>query len=137
MPPIPFPSDAWIKAFMEDINSSPTYAEAAKAWEGDFYFIVEPGGELTHTAVLYVDLWHGNCRDALDATHSDGRQPAFRLSAPVTTWKKVMTKKLDPMQAMMTGQIKLTGNMAMVMRNVRAAKELVECCTHIDTQFPV
>jgi len=47
-----------------------------------------------------------------------------------------MTKKIDPIQALMTGQLKLTGNMAMVMRNVRAAKELVESCTHIPTEFP-
>ena len=55
----------------------------------------------------------------------------------MANWKKVMTKKLDPMQAMMTGQLKLTGNMAIVMRNVRAAKELVESCTRIETEFPV
>ena len=48
-----------------------------------------------------------------------------------------MTKQLDPMQAMMTGKLKLQGNMAMVMKNVRAAKELVESCTRIDTDFPV
>ena len=63
--------------------------------------------------------------------------PAFLLSGPVTVWKKVMTKQLDPMQAMMTGQLKLTGNMAMVMKNVRAAKELVDSCTRIPTKFPV
>ena len=41
-----FPSDAWIKALMDDLNKSAAYAEAAKTWEGDFYFIVEPGGAL-------------------------------------------------------------------------------------------
>jgi putative sterol carrier protein len=48
-----------------------------------------------------------------------------------------MTKKLDPLQAMITGQLRLTGNMAIVMRNVRAAKELVESCTRVETEFPV
>jgi putative sterol carrier protein len=48
-----------------------------------------------------------------------------------------MTKKLDPIQAMMTGSLKLTGNMAIIMRNVRAAKELVESCTRIETEFPL
>lgn len=48
-----------------------------------------------------------------------------------------MTRQLDPMQAMMTGQLRLQGNMAMVMKNVRAAKELVESCTRIPTIFPV
>jgi putative sterol carrier protein len=134
---IPFPSDAWIKAMMEDLNNSDSYLQAAKNWEGDFYFIIDPGGDLNETVVLYMDLWHGKCRSACLAPENDGFNPEFRLSAPVETWKKVMTKKLDPMQAMMTGQLKLTGNMSMVMKNVRAAKELVESCTRIPTEFPV
>ncbi len=134
---IPFPSDAWIKAMMEDLNASTAYLEAAKNWEGDFYFVVEPGGSLAQTVTLYMDLFHGKCREAFAVTDPVAKIPAFRLSGPVATWKKVMTKKLDPMQAMMTGQLKLQGNMAVVMRNVRAAKELVESCTRIETEFPV
>lgn len=134
---IPFPSDAWIKAMMDDLNASDAYLEAAKNWEGDFFFIIEPGGELSQTAVLYMDLWHGKCRDARQILDGETLAPAFRLSGPVVIWKKVMTKKLDPMQAMMTGQLKLQGNMAVVMRNVRAAKELVESCTRIETDFPL
>lgn len=134
---IPFPSDAWIKAMMEDLNASAAYLEAAKNWEGDFFFVVEPGGSLEKPIILYMDLYHGKCRDAYAYAEGEGLKPAFRLSGPVATWKKVMTKKLDPMQAMMTGQLKLSGNMAIVMRNVRAAKELVESCTRIDTAFPV
>jgi putative sterol carrier protein len=37
----------------------------------------------------------------------------------------------------MTGKLKLAGNMSMVMKNVRAAKELVESCTRIETDYPV
>lgn len=134
---LPFPSDPWVKALMEDLNASPTYLDAARNWEGDFYFIVEPAGKLAEPVTLYMDLWHGKCREAFAAEGGVQREPVFRLRGPAATWKKVMTKQLDPMAAIMTGQLKLTGNMAMVMRNVRAAKELVESCTHIPTDFPV
>ena len=134
---IPFPSDEWIKAMMVDLNGSQAYEDSARTWEGDFYFIIEPGGELTEPVMLYMDLWHGKCRDAFQANDPEQRNPVFRLSGPPATWKRVMTKQLDPMQALMTGQLKLKGNMSMVMRNVRAAKELVESCTRIDTKFPV
>ena len=132
-----FPSDAWIKALMEDLNKSETYAEAAKNWEGDFYFVVEPGGVLTSSMMLYMDLWHGKCREAFKVADESVKNPVFRMSAPVATWKKVLTKKLDPIQGMVTGQLKLKGNMAMVMKNVKAAKELVESCTRIETEFPI
>ncbi len=133
---LPFPTDEWVKAFMADLNVSRAYLEAAKNWEGDFYFIIEPGGELMQPVILYMDLWHGRCREAF-AVNGRVKEPVFRLSGPVETWKKVMTKQLDPIQAMMTGQLRLTGNFAMIMRNVRAAKELVEGCTRIPTKFPV
>ncbi len=133
---LPFPSDDWVKALMEDLNVSQAYLDAAKNWEGDFYFVIEAGGTLQQPVTLYMDLWHGKCREAF-AVNGHRKEPVFRLSGPVTTWKKVMTKKLDPMQALMTGQLKLTGNMAMIMRNVRAAKELVESCTRVPTDFPV
>ena len=134
---IPFPSDSWIKAMMADLNASAAYKQAAEKWEGDFYFVVDPGGTLETPVTLYMDLWHGDCRNAFAVEDPTACSPVFRLAGPVATWKKVMTKKLDPMQAMMTGQLRLTGNMAMVMKSVRAAKELVESCTRIPTDFPI
>lgn len=132
-----FPSDEWIKALMEELNKSEAYAEAAKSWEGDFYFIVNPGGTMEKPACLYMDLWHGKCREAFAVMDDSVKNPAFRMEAPVTTWKKVLTKNLDPIQGLVTGQLKLKGNMVMVMKNVKAAKELVEGCTRVDTEFPV
>jgi putative sterol carrier protein len=134
---IPFPTDEWIKAMMVYLNESKSYEEAARNWEGDFFFVVEPGGTHKETVTLYMDLWHGKCRNAFEVTGETDLKPAFVLKAPVANWKKVMTKKLDPIQAMMIGQLKLSGNMAMVMKNVRAAKELVESCTRILTEFPL
>jgi putative sterol carrier protein len=122
---------------MEDLNHSHPYAEAAKNWEGDFYFVVEPGGKLNKPVTLYMDLWHGKCRDAFLVENESAKSPVFRMTAPAATWKKVLTKQLDPIVGMMTGQLKLKGNMAMVMKNVRAAKELVESCTRIPTEFPL
>jgi putative sterol carrier protein len=132
-----FPGDSWVKALMEDLNQSAAYAEAAKNWEGDFYFVVDPGGTLEKTVVLYMDLWHGKCREAFEVADESAKTPVFRMTAPVATWKKVLTKQLDPIQGLVTGQLKLKGNMAMVMKSVKAAKELVEGCTRVDTEFPL
>ncbi len=130
-----FPSDAWVKALMEELNQSAAYAEAARTWEGDFYFVIEPGGSLTKATLLYMDLWHGKCREAFQVAEESVKTPVFRMSAPPATWKKVLTKKLDPIQGLMTGQLKLKGNMAMVMKSVKAAKELVEASTRVETEF--
>jgi putative sterol carrier protein len=134
---IAFASNEWASALMEVINKSEAYRSAAKTWEGDFYFIVEPEGSLTERSILYVDLWHGDCRDAFVAESEAIRNPEFVINAPVSAWKQVVTKQLDPIQALMTRRLKLRGNMMKIMRAVKAAQELVNCCTMVPTQFPV
>src|SRR5512133_3077051 len=102
-----FPSNAWVKAYMQDLNQSEAYLDAARNWEGDFFFQVEPGGSLENTVILYMDLWHGRCRAAFEVLDHDAPKPAYILSAPVATWKKVITNQLDPIQGIITGQLKL------------------------------
>jgi putative sterol carrier protein len=57
------------------------------------------------------------------------------MEAPLKVWRKVIQKQLDPIQGLLTRQLKLKGNMAMIMRNVKAAQELVECCTRVPTEW--
>jgi putative sterol carrier protein len=133
---ITFPSDMWIKALMEDLNASQAYQEAARNWEGDFFFVIELNGGSNEKRYLYMDLWHGKCRNAYEVkSPADHPKTAFLMSGSLVNWKKIITRKLDPIQAMMTNQLKLQGNMAMIMKSVRAAKELVECCTRIPTDY--
>jgi putative sterol carrier protein len=131
-----FLSDEWIKTLCQEINQSEAYAQAARNWEGDFYFVVELEGEMKETVIFYVDLWHGECRGARLITDEKEKAPAFRMSAPLSSWRKVVEKELDPIQGLMTRKLKLEGNMAMIMRNVKAAQELVNCCTLVPTEFP-
>jgi len=130
-----FGTDEWLNAFKEAINSSEAYAEAAKTWEGDFYFIVDPGGAIDKEMVLYVDLWHGKCRDAFRVADRSAKEPEFVISAPESVWRKIIDKQLDAIQGMMTRQLKIKGNMVKIMKAVKAAKELVECTTQVPTEF--
>jgi len=57
---IDFATDEWANALAEKINDSEAYAQAAKTWEGDFYFIVEAGEKIPEPIYIYADLWHGN-----------------------------------------------------------------------------
>ena len=128
----------WATAFMEAVNASKAYEEAAKTWEGDFYFIIEPGGAVKELGYTYVDLWHGKCHkvDVVTDATKDKYKPEFVLQANVGTWRKVAEKKLDSIQAIVTRQLKLTGNMGKVMRAVKAAQELVNCVTRVKTEYP-
>jgi putative sterol carrier protein len=132
-----FPSDEWVKQLMVEVNKSDAYRKAAAMWEGDFYFVIEPGPGVPEPVSLYVDLWHGEARSAHLVTSEDGEEsPEFVIRAPVSTWRRVIEKKLDPIQALITGQLKLTGTLSKIMRTPKSAAELVNCATRVPTEFP-
>lgn len=128
-----FASPEWADALKRAINASANYRESAKAWEGDFWFIVEPdpGAE---RRFIYVDLWHGECRDARVANEGDFT-PEFRIWGSRRSWQRVINREIDPIKALMTNTLKLKGNLAKIMRNVRAAQDLVLCAASVPTEF--
>jgi putative sterol carrier protein len=131
-----FGTDAWIKALMDEINSSEAYRKAAKSWEGAFYFVIAKGINIPEDIYMYMDLWHGECRKAYKVADPSQESPAFILSGALPIWRKVLEKKADPIRSMMTRQLKLKGNMMQIMKVPKAATELVECCTRIETEWP-
>lgn len=135
--PFPFPSDTWAKALMEVLNSDADYAQTARNWEGDLTFFVEPEGLLAKPILLYLDLWHGQCREARELGEPNEKKAAFTLSAPLSVFVRILQGKLDPMQAMMTRQLKVNGSMVYMMKNVPTVLKFVKTCAKVDTEFPV
>jgi putative sterol carrier protein len=133
--PVKFPTDAWVKALQLELNQSAAYRQAAHNWEGDFYFVVSASNGAP-AAYLYMDLWHGECRAAYAADGPETRAAEFTIEAPLAAWRKVISGQLDPIQGLMTRQLRLRGQLLKVMRAPRAATELVRCCTRIDTEWP-
>jgi putative sterol carrier protein len=135
---VPFGTQEWLDALAERIAGSPAYAEAAATWEGAVAFVFEadePAGWLqTRCAVL--DLWHGECRSARLVDHLSAASAPFRIRAPYRRWKQVLTGELDPIRGMMQGKLQLSGDLATIVRHVKASKELVDLAAQVPTAFP-
>jgi putative sterol carrier protein len=131
-----FGTQEWVDAMKKALETSQPYKEAAKKWEGDIYIIVEPDASYKHRHILYLDLWHGECREALVITDENEKSPKYRIFGPFTNMKQILDKKVDPVQSMMTGKIKVKGDMAQIMKMPRAAVELVNGMTAFETVFP-
>lgn len=129
----------WCDLYMQEINNNKAYEEAAKTWEGDFYFIVEPGGPVKEPIYMYVDLYHGKCRKAEIVTDPKKYNPEFIIAAPYHIWKKICLKQLDSTQALITKQSKLMtgsrGTLGKIMRYTKAANELTNCTARIPTEW--
>ena len=134
---IPFATDAWIKRLGEECNKSKAYRAAAKHWEGDIYLVVEAEGQLQQTVYMYMDLHHGECRQAFVAEDPATLSPKFWFCGSVSAWKEVTDRKLDPLKAILTRKLVLKGNMTNIMRNAKATQALVNCLTNFETEYPL
>ena len=132
---IVFTSDEWIKKFMEILNTNEEYEKAAKTWEGDFIFEILSGGNLREPARFYLDLWHGKCREAYMLAPNEEKDTAYIYSGIYPNWIKLIEGKIDPIRGLLTRHFKLKGNMAKVMRAVKAALELVRTANLVPTEF--
>ena len=130
-----FPSDEWIKELSAKLNASESYERSAKDWEGDFVFVIEPDGAHDETAYLFLGLFHGKSPNAAALTDEGEQEAEFVIRAPFGIWRQVIEGKLDPIQGMMTRKLKLQGNMMKIMRYPKAAKEIVDCCALVPTDF--
>ncbi len=130
-----FPSAEWLQTFQEKLNSDARYAQIAAKWEGDMYFIIEPEGNLKERMVMYLDLWHGQCRGVEIVGDISKHTPAFTLKAGYLNFAKVLTGELDPMQAMLTRKLDVKGNMAVMMRSVPIVLDFVRCAKEVTKEI--
>jgi putative sterol carrier protein len=132
---IKFPSAEWIKELSTQLNVSAAYAQAAAAWEGDNIFVILPDADYPDTTYLYIDLQHGKASAARQLSSLDEQKALFITSAPFNTWRRVLEGRLDPIQGIFSGKLKLVGSMAQVQRNPKATYEMVKVAAQIDSDF--
>jgi putative sterol carrier protein len=130
-----FPTPEWLPALVELLNSDQRYAQIARNWEGDMLVQIDPGGSLIDPIVYYLDLWHGKCRRAHPVVDESSVKAAFTLKAPYDNYVRLLKGELEPMQALLTRKLGLTGNMAVLMRNVPTVLDFVRCCREVTDAF--
>jgi putative sterol carrier protein len=131
-----FPSAEWLNTLQAKLNSDARYNEIARRWEGDLIFDIQPQGSLREPLLMYLDLWHGQCRLVEYAPDPAGHpKPAFVLRSPYDNFTSILLGKLDPMTAMLTNKLKVSGSMAYMMRNVPTVLDFVRCAREITTEI--
>lgn len=133
-----FPSEEWVKKYKEAINSNPAYKEAAKNWTyGPVSLIIkaEPSIGLKEDVGVWLDLDRGVCREAKMVSPQEAQKAPFCITGDYARWKQVVKKELEPVQGMMQGKLKLKGDLPTIVRFIKAAQELVESATTIETEF--
>jgi putative sterol carrier protein len=134
---IPFPSEEWIVAYKDAINSNAAYKIAGADWTHGVVALVAKAQPpvLPEDVGIWLDLEKGVCRAAKLVTVEEAAKAPFCITGEYARWKQVMRKELDPIKGMMQGKLKLKGDLPTIVRAVKASQELVNSCGLVDTTF--
>lgn len=137
--PFKFPSFEYIEEFKKRINESEKYAKAAETWEGDLMFIIEGEGDLMDEGdkfILYLDLWHGKCRDIKLMLDEDEKPDvAFKIRGAESIWRSISEEGANAINMIMTNQLQAEGDMNKLMRSTKPAMVLTEIQTGIELEY--
>lgn len=135
-----FPSQEWTDAFKDALNSNPAYAEAGKDWtHGPVLMVVtaDPAHGIPSSMGMLLDVHAGRCREA---TYGEAEPLTDRASFVIETgldrWKEVIRGEIDPIKAMMQGQLKLKkGHLPTIIKYVQSSRQLVVSAKDVPTRF--
>jgi putative sterol carrier protein len=128
----------WAVACREQINENEDYRQAAKNWEWPLVLTMAADiGLSVPERSVYLDLYHGECREARAATAADLDAAPYAISADPQTWKQVLERDLEPIFGLMRGKLKLAkGSLISLLPYTAAAKEMVLSAACVETEFP-
>ncbi len=133
-----FPSSEWLDAYVAAINDSTEFAEAASTFRADLSYVFEADPDHGHLADVWAragvvdgvcEWWH------YDVGPVEGAKAEFVLRAPYSMWREIILGEVDPMEAMLDGDLAVTGHLPTLLRYVRATNELVTLAASVSTNF--
>lgn len=131
-------SEDWAREWCQQLNGRVSYQHAAARWEGAVALVMtRDGSEASAQRAVFLDLWHGQCRAARVASPDDLSTAAYVLSGTAVAWREVLSGRMAPLMAFMSGKIRLTkGSMSSLLPYAAAARELVATAIEMEISFP-
>ncbi len=134
----PFPSEEWVEAYKDVINSDAAYKKAGADWDKGVVALVcqkKPSLGIDEDVGIWLDLHKGVCREARRVDLTAARTAPFCIIGKYERWKQVMQGRLDPIKGIMQGKFRLYGDLAEVVKYVEASKALVACSAAVPTDY--
>lgn len=132
-------SAEWTTAWGRELASSDAYRQAAASWEGSLLLELGAAPELglAEPRLCYLDLWHGECREARSGSAGDAETSDYVIAATPLAWRRILEGEVAPIAALMRGMLELRkGALSALVPQVAAARELVAAASRIDTSYP-
>lgn len=127
---VAFGSSEWLDRYVEIYNGSPDVQVALKDLTAKvaFQFVDRPD-----IPAKYFSIAAGVIDDHGEVTDEGAMD--FIIRANYEVWKAMTLNELDPMNALMSNKIKITGNMAALLKHADGFKQTFEVVERIPTTF--
>ena len=127
----------WAEALRRTIDSDPDYRRAGSGWKWPIALVMNatPALGFAVDVVVELTLYGGSCTAARIITASEIVAP-FVLRADYDVWKELAQGTLDPLLALTSRRITLTGSLPKLLFHANALRGLVACARRVPTKFP-
>ena len=127
---VAFGSMEWLEEYARIYNGNPAVQEALKDLTARVAYEFTDRPDIPPK---YVFLENG-----VIAEHGEMTDPGtmdYIIRANYETWKVMTLGELDPMNALMAGKVKVTGNMAALLKHAEGFKQTFDVVESIPTTF--
>lgn len=132
-----FPSEEWVKEYCKRLSESPDYNKSGKGWKDPILFHMIEFENLKEKPLFdsfILNLKDGKCEGS-EVVLEPGKSAPFKLTATYANWKKIIGGKINPTQAMLTGQMKVEGKITVLLKYASAAIAMVKTAQSIKTKY--
>lgn len=128
-------TQSWADAFREVVNRDVAYRQAGIGWTATVALVLDDGAPvgLIGPVALEITLDRGLCNNARIIS-PDACVATLVFRGDYGAWMEVMGGAMDPVAAVMRGQIRLTGDVATLVAHGSALTALVRCAQSVTGQ---
>jgi len=135
-----FASEPWVSAVVAAVNRHPDLSRAMAGLGSDLAAVVERDGRLfPRGAAVWGRRDGGGIAEWRLLEDEDDVleiEPAYVVRAPYLLWKEILLGRADPVQAALSGRVKVKGDLDGLVRRAAYRYILDEAFRTVPTEFP-
>jgi hypothetical protein len=135
-----FASSEWLAAVVREVNGHPDLARALEGLGADLAAVVErEPGVVPHGLAAWGRQAGGRIVEVRALEDEDDvleLEPAYVVRAPLGLWKELLRGTVDPVQAALSGRVKVKGDLESLVRRAGYRYIVDEALRKVATEFP-
>ncbi len=135
-----FASEPWISALVAEVNRHPDLPRALGGLGADLALVVERDARAFPSGAAVWGRHEAGRISAWELLEDEddvlALEPAYVVRAPYALWKDLLRLRVDPVQAALSGRIRVDGDLEGLVRRANYRYILEGALRSIPTEFP-